>query len=134
MYGLAPYRGVGYREPQPLWGNARSDRLGEDHAGQGSFYRSQHELIGVFRVGATPPPEHDRTGAARPQPVKCLALHRSEHLQGGRINDLRAHPTVKPVAMVADAMKDCTRRKEIVLDSFCGSARRFWRQSGLDVA
>jgi DNA modification methylase len=37
------------------------------------------------------------------------------------MNDLRAHPTVKPVAMIADAMKDCTRRNEIVLDTFCGS-------------
>jgi DNA modification methylase len=37
------------------------------------------------------------------------------------MNDLRAHPTVKPTAMIADAMKDCTRRNEIVLDTFCGS-------------
>jgi DNA modification methylase len=37
------------------------------------------------------------------------------------LSDLRAHPTVKPVAMIAEAMKDCTRRNEIVLDSFCGS-------------
>ena len=37
------------------------------------------------------------------------------------MDDLRAHPTVKPVAMIADAMKDCTRRNEIVLDTFCGS-------------
>ena len=37
------------------------------------------------------------------------------------MDDLRAHPTVKPVAMIADAMKDCTRRNDIVLDTFCGS-------------
>jgi DNA methylase len=41
--------------------------------------------------------------------------------RAGRMNDLRAHPTVKPTAMIADAMKDCTRRNEIVLDTFCGS-------------
>jgi len=41
--------------------------------------------------------------------------------RAGRLNDLRAHPTVKPVAMIADAIKDCTRRDEIVLDTFCGS-------------
>jgi DNA modification methylase len=34
---------------------------------------------------------------------------------------LQCHPTVKPVALVADAMKDCTRRRDIVLDTFCGS-------------
>ena len=37
------------------------------------------------------------------------------------MDDLRAHPTVKPVAMIADAMKDCTRRNDNVLDTFCGS-------------
>src|SRR5437016_1070646 len=41
--------------------------------------------------------------------------------RAGRINDLRAHPTVNRVAMIADAKKDCTRRNEIVLDTFCGS-------------
>ena len=37
------------------------------------------------------------------------------------MDELSAHPTVKPVALVADAMKDCTRRHDIVLDTFCGS-------------
>jgi DNA modification methylase len=41
--------------------------------------------------------------------------------RAGRLADLECHPTVKPVALVADAMKDCTRRGDIVLDSFCGS-------------
>jgi DNA modification methylase len=41
--------------------------------------------------------------------------------RAGRLDDLRSHPTVKPVALVADAMKDCTRRGDIVLDTFCGS-------------
>ena len=41
--------------------------------------------------------------------------------RNGRMDDLRAHPTVKPIALVADAMKDCTRRGDIVLDTFCGS-------------
>ena len=41
--------------------------------------------------------------------------------RAGRMDELWAHPTVKPVALVADAMKDCTRRRDIVLDTFCGS-------------
>ena len=41
--------------------------------------------------------------------------------RAGRLDYLRAHPTVKPVVMIADALKDCTRRNEIVLDAFCGS-------------
>ena len=35
--------------------------------------------------------------------------------------DLQAHPTVKPIALIADAIKDCTLRNQIVLDTFCGS-------------
>jgi DNA modification methylase len=38
-----------------------------------------------------------------------------------RLDTLAMHPTVKPVAMVADAIKDCSRRKEIVFDPFVGS-------------
>src|SRR6187431_3205016 len=41
--------------------------------------------------------------------------------RAGRLDDLGTHPTVKPVAMVADAMRDCSRRGDIVLDPFMGS-------------
>jgi DNA modification methylase len=34
---------------------------------------------------------------------------------------LKAHPTAKPVALIADALKDCTKRGDIVLDTFCGA-------------
>jgi DNA modification methylase len=37
------------------------------------------------------------------------------------LDDLRSHPTVKPVALISDAMKDCTKRRDIVVDTFCGS-------------
>jgi len=37
----------------------------------------------------------------------------------GRLDDLPMHPTVKPVAMVADAIKDCSKRGSLVLDPFC---------------
>jgi DNA modification methylase len=56
------------------------------------------------------------------------------------LEDLRGHPTVKPVGMIADAIKDCTRRGQIVLDTFCGSgatllaAERVGRQGrGLEI-
>ena len=42
-------------------------------------------------------------------------------LRAGRLDELAMHPTVKPVAMVADAIRDCTARGEIVLDAFAGS-------------
>src|SRR5258708_40116148 len=41
--------------------------------------------------------------------------------RAGRIEDLHAHPTVKPIALIADAIRDCTLRNQIVLDTFCGS-------------
>jgi hypothetical protein len=41
--------------------------------------------------------------------------------RAGRMDELTAHPTVKPVVMVADALKDCTKRGDIVLDTFCGA-------------
>jgi DNA modification methylase len=41
--------------------------------------------------------------------------------RAGRMEELRSHPSAKPVALIADAIKDCTQRGEIVLDTFCGS-------------
>jgi DNA modification methylase len=37
------------------------------------------------------------------------------------MDELRSHPTAKPVALIADALKDCTRRGDVVLDTFCGA-------------
>jgi len=93
----------------------------KSNAGQGSFYRSQHELIGVFRVGRSPhlnTVELGRHGRSRSNVWKYAGANT---FRAGRMDDLRAHPTVKPVSMVADAIKDCTRRNHIVLDTFCGS-------------
>jgi DNA modification methylase len=91
------------------------------NAGQGSFYRSQHELIGVFRVGTQAHLnniELGRHGRSRSN-VWCYAG--ANAFRAGRMDDLKSHPTVKPVALIADAIKDCTRRGDIVLDTFCGS-------------
>lgn len=91
------------------------------NAGQGSFYRSQHELIGVFRVGATPHLNTVELGRHGRNRSNVWEYAGANTFRAGRMDDLRAHPTVKPVAMIADAIKDCTRRNEIVLDTFCGS-------------
>jgi DNA modification methylase len=93
----------------------------KSNAGQGSFYRSQHELIGVFRVGEEPHLnniELGRHGRARSNVWRYAGVN---SFRAGRMDDLSAHPTAKPVTLVADAIKDCTRRREIVLDTFCGS-------------
>jgi DNA modification methylase len=89
--------------------------------GQGSFYRSQHELIGVFRVGDGKHLnniELGRHGRSRSNIWRYAGVNT---FRAGRMDELAAHPTVKPVAMVADALKDCSRRGEIVLDTFAGA-------------
>jgi DNA modification methylase len=91
------------------------------NAGQGSFYRSAHELIGVYRVGKAPHlnnVELGRHGRSRSNVWHYAGVNT---FRAGRLDELKCHPTVKPVALVADAIKDCTRRGDIVLDTFCGS-------------
>ena len=92
------------------------------NAGQGTFYRSQHELI--FRVQERRCSSHQqfRTRSTRSQPIERMDICRvSIRSVPAVIDDLSAHPTVKPVAFVADAMRDCSRRGDIVLDPFMGS-------------
>ena len=43
----------------------------------------------------------------------------------GRMQELESHPTVKPVAMITDAIRDCSRRGDLILDPFCGSGTVF---------
>jgi len=94
----------------------------KDNAGLGSFYRSQHELIFVFQRGEAPRNNiqlgrfgRNRTNVWRYPGSNSFGRDQSE-------GDLLAtHPTVKPVAPVSDAIKDCTARGEIVLDPFLGS-------------
>jgi DNA modification methylase len=93
----------------------------KSNGGQGSFYRSQHELVGVFRVGDEAHlnnVELGRHGRSRSNVWHYAGVNT---FRAGRLDELKSHPTVKPVALVADAIKDCTRRGDIVLDTFCGS-------------
>jgi DNA modification methylase len=93
----------------------------KSNAGQGSFYRSQHELIGIFRVGDAPHlnnVELGRHGRSRSNVWHYAGVNT---FRAGRLEELQSHPTVKPVALVSDAMKDCTRRGDIVVDTFSGS-------------
>ena len=93
----------------------------KSNAGQGSFYRSQHELIGIFRVGAEAHLnniELGRHGRSRSNVWHYAGINT---FRAGRMDELQSHPTVKPVALVADAMRDCSRRGDIVLDLFAGS-------------
>src|SRR5260221_1300671 len=95
----------------------------KDNAGMGSFYRSQHELVFVFQNGSGPHRnniELGKFGRSRSNiwnypGANCFGRASEEG------NLLALHPTVKPVALVADAVMDCSSRRDIVLDPFFGS-------------
>lgn len=91
----------------------------KDNGGMGSFYRSKHELIAIFKNGTKPhlnTVELGKHGRYRTN----VWDYRGVNGFGGQ-SDLAMHPTVKPVAMIVDAIKDCTKRNHIVLDPFAGS-------------
>ena len=93
----------------------------KSNAGMGSLYRSKHELIFVFRVGKAPhfnAVELGKHGRNRTNVWDYASVNTGA---GSRREDLKLHPTVKPTALVADAIQDVTRRGDLVLDTFCGS-------------
>ena len=91
------------------------------NAGQGSFYRSQHELIGVWRVGEAPHRNNVELGRHGRNRSNLWTYAGVNSFGTGREEALRVHPTVKPTAMVADALRDCTAAGDGVLDLFLGS-------------
>ncbi|HZJ12917.1 MAG TPA: DNA methyltransferase, partial [Methyloceanibacter sp.] len=91
------------------------------NAGLGSFYRSQHELIFVFKNGDSPHTNNFELGQHGRNRPNVWTYAGVNSFRAGRMDELAIHPTVKPIALVADAMRDCSRRGEIVLDPFMGS-------------
>lgn len=93
----------------------------KSNAGQGSFYRSQHEFIIAFRVGKAAHLNNIELGRHGRSRSNVWNYRGVNAFGTGRMQELRSHPTVKPVTLVADAIRDCTRRRDIVLDTFSGS-------------
>lgn len=91
------------------------------NGGMGSFYRSKHELVFVFKVGTTAHTNSFGLGDTGRYRTNVWDYPGVSSMSPHRRSDLAMHPTVKPVALVADAMRDCSRRGEIVLDGFGGS-------------
>lgn len=93
------------------------------NGGMGSLYRSRHELVLVFKNGRgrhRNNVELGRHGRYRTNVWEYPAIN--DFGRAGEEGKLLAlHPTVKPVALVADAIKDCTSRGDLVLDPFLGS-------------
>jgi DNA modification methylase len=91
------------------------------NAGQGSLYRSAHELIAVFKVGEAEHMNNVQLGKFGRNRSNVWTYPGINAFKAGRDQELRSHPTVKPVALVADAIKDVTKRGAVVLDLFGGS-------------
>jgi DNA modification methylase len=91
------------------------------NGGMGSFYRSKHELVFVWKRGTAPHINNFELGQHGRYRTNVWDYAGVNTMRPGRMDELAMHPTVKPVALVADAIKDCSRRKGIILDPFMGS-------------
>ncbi|UPK38630.1 ParB N-terminal domain-containing protein [Bradyrhizobium sp. 186] len=91
------------------------------NAGMGSFYRSKHELIFVWKNGSGTHINNFGLGQHGRYRTNVWDYEGINSMRAGRMEDLKLHPTVKPVTLVADAIKDCSKRGQIILDPFCGS-------------
>ena len=91
------------------------------NGGMGSLYRSRHELVFVFKHGAAPHINNIELGRHGRNRTNVWEYAGVNAWGPDRLDDLALHPTVKPVAMIADAIRDCSRRGGIVLDGFAGS-------------
>lgn len=93
----------------------------KDNGGMGTFYRSQHELIFVFKKGEAPHINNFELGQHGRYRTNVWNYPGVNTFNGKGYELLAMHPTVKPVSLIADAMRDCSHRKGIVLDPFAGS-------------
>lgn len=91
------------------------------NAGMGSLYRSQHEMVLVFRNGKAPHRNNVELGKHGRHRSNVWTYRGANSFGAGRMDDLASHPTVKPVNLVADALLDVSKRGDIVLDPFGGS-------------
>jgi 16S rRNA G966 N2-methylase RsmD len=93
----------------------------KDNGGMGSLYRSKHELVFVFKAGSGPHVNNVELGKHGRYRTNVWDYAGVNGLKAGRLEELALHPTVKPVALVADALLDCSSRGGLVLDCFLGS-------------
>ncbi|MCI5074035.1 DNA methyltransferase [Oricola sp.] len=91
------------------------------NGGMGSFYRSKHELVFVFKKGKASHINNFGLGDGGRYRTNVWDYPGISSLGASRDEELAMHPTVKPVALIADAIKDCSKRNDIILDVFGGS-------------
>jgi len=91
------------------------------NAGMGSLYRSQHELLPLFKKGTEPHVNNVELGKHGRWRSNLWHYPGASSVGSDARKGLQVHPTVKPIAMLEDALLDLTREGEIVLDPFLGS-------------
>lgn len=91
------------------------------NAGMGSFYRSKHELIFVFKNGKAKSINNIALGKAERYRTNIWDYPSASTFSKTRNEDLASHPTIKPIDMVADAILDASNRSDVILDPFAGS-------------
>jgi DNA modification methylase len=93
----------------------------KSNAGMGSLYRSKHELIFVFKVGKAAHVNNVALGRHGRHRTNVWDYVGQNSLNSSAKSKLALHPTVKPVAMIADAIRDCSNRGDVILDPFGGA-------------
>ena len=91
------------------------------NGGMGSLYRSQHELVLIGKKGSAPHINNVQLGRHKRYRTNVWRYAGVNSFGRDRLAMLASHPTVKPIALVADAIRDVSNRGDIVLDSFMGS-------------
>ncbi len=128
--GAVIYMCMDWRHIEPLLSAARRNALdflnlcvwAKTNGGMGSFYRSRHELVFVFRNGKSPHINNIQLGKHGRNRTNVWHYAGANTFARARKADaFESHPTVKPIRLVADALLDCTLRGDIVLDCFLGS-------------
>lgn len=89
--------------------------------GMGAMYRSQHEMIPIFKNGKAKHQNHiqlGKNGRYRTNVCDCPGIRATNPAS---LELLKLHPTVKPLPMLHDILLDASSKNEIVLDCFGGS-------------
>lgn len=93
----------------------------KSNGGMGTFYRSKHELVFVFKKGSAAHINNFGLGETGRYRTNVWDYPGNSSMGAARDGELAMHPTVKPVALIADALRDCSRRGDTVVDPFGGS-------------
>lgn len=91
------------------------------NGGMGAFYRSKHELVFIFKVGTAAHINNFGLGGSGRYRTNVWDYAGVNTFKRGRMDELSLHPTVKPLPLVIDALKDCSSRRGVILDPFVGS-------------